>query len=161
MSKHCYTHMSVEERETLSLGLAQGLPLRVLARVLGGAPSTVSREYMRNARGIPYRACMGSAWRQPERVSRGDPANSWTRGSGSMSAPTWARGIRPNRLPGGSDTRILTTCGGDSRQRPSMQPCMYCRVEACAPSCWPHCGRRARPASLGREEPIDGATSRT
>ena len=57
MSKHRYTHMSAEERETLSLGRAQGLPLRVIARVLGRAPSTISREYMRNARGIPYRAC--------------------------------------------------------------------------------------------------------
>ena len=54
MSKHGYSHMSVDERETLSLGLAQGLPLRVLGRVLGRAPSTVSREYMRNAHGIPY-----------------------------------------------------------------------------------------------------------
>ena len=57
MSKNCYTHMSAEERETLSVGLAQGLPLRVMARVLGRAPSTVSREYTRNARGGPYRAC--------------------------------------------------------------------------------------------------------
>ena len=57
MAKHRYTHMSAEERETLSLGRAQGLPLRVIARVLGRAPSTVSREYTRNARGIPYRAC--------------------------------------------------------------------------------------------------------
>ena len=57
MTKHRYTHMSAEERETLSLGRAQGLPLRVIARVLGRAPSTVSREYTRNARGIPYRAC--------------------------------------------------------------------------------------------------------
>ena len=57
MSKNCYTHMSAEERETMSVGLAQGLPLRVMARVLGRAPSTVSREYTRNARGVPYRAC--------------------------------------------------------------------------------------------------------
>ena len=57
MSKNCYTHLSAEERETLSVGLAQGLPLRVMARVLGRAPSTVSRESARNARGVPYRAC--------------------------------------------------------------------------------------------------------
>ncbi len=57
MRKHCYTHMSVEERETLSLGLAQGHLLRAMATVLGRAPSTVSRESTRNARGTPYRAC--------------------------------------------------------------------------------------------------------
>ena len=72
MAKPRYTHMSAEEPETLSLGRAQGLPLRVIARVLGRAPSTISRDCMRNARGIPYRACtaqcLAVAWaRQPRR----------------------------------------------------------------------------------------------
>lgn len=50
--------MSAEERETLSLGLAHGQSLRTMARVLGRAPSTVSREYARHTtRGRPYRAC--------------------------------------------------------------------------------------------------------
>ncbi|HSX78356.1 MAG TPA: IS30 family transposase [Candidatus Saccharimonadia bacterium] len=57
MSKKCYRHMSIDERETLCLGLAQGYSLRMMARVLGRAPSTVSRESTRNARGHPYRAC--------------------------------------------------------------------------------------------------------
>lgn len=58
MRTNGYTHMSIEERETLSLGLAQGQSLRTMARVLGRAPSTVSREHARNARGHPYRACL-------------------------------------------------------------------------------------------------------
>ena len=50
--------MSAEERETLSVGLAHGQSLRTMARVLGRAPSTVSREYARHTtRGRPYRAC--------------------------------------------------------------------------------------------------------
>jgi IS30 family transposase len=57
MPKQCYTHLRIEERETLSLGLAQGYSLRTMARVLGRAPSTVARESARNARGHPYRAC--------------------------------------------------------------------------------------------------------
>jgi transposase, IS30 family len=58
MPKKYYTHMRVEERETLSLGLAQGYSLRTMATVLGRAPSTISRESARNAtRGHPYRAC--------------------------------------------------------------------------------------------------------
>ena len=57
MSKNCYTHMSAEERETLSLGLALGQSLRAMAWALGRAPSTVSREHTRNARDHPYRAC--------------------------------------------------------------------------------------------------------
>lgn len=53
-----YRHLSAEERETLSLGLAQGHSLRAMAAVLGRPPSTVSREVARNVtRGQPYRAC--------------------------------------------------------------------------------------------------------
>jgi IS30 family transposase len=64
--------MSIEERETLSLGLAHGHSLRTMATVLGRSPSTVSREYVRNARGDSYRACLaqrlaGSRARQPRR----------------------------------------------------------------------------------------------
>ena len=58
MLTNCYTHLSADDRETLSLGLAQGHSLRTMARVLGRSPSTVSRESARNAtRGRPYRAC--------------------------------------------------------------------------------------------------------
>ena len=58
MKKKSYTHMSVEERETLSLGLSQGYSLRTMATVLGRSPSTLSRESARNkTRGQPYRAC--------------------------------------------------------------------------------------------------------
>jgi IS30 family transposase len=50
--------MSAEDRETLSLGLAPGHSLRMMASVLGRAPSTVSRESTRNTtRGHPDRAC--------------------------------------------------------------------------------------------------------
>lgn len=58
MHTRSYTHLSAEERETLSLGLAHGHSLRTMARILGRAPSTVSREVARNTpRGRPYRAC--------------------------------------------------------------------------------------------------------
>ena len=75
MRTNGYTHMSIEERETLSLGLAQGYSLRTMARVLGRAPSTVSRESTRNARGHPYRACRAQRLaaaraRQPRRARK-------------------------------------------------------------------------------------------
>ena len=58
MRTRSYRHMSAEDRETLSLGLAHGQALRTMASVLGRAPSTVSRELARNVtRGRPYRAC--------------------------------------------------------------------------------------------------------
>ena len=62
-----YTHLSPEERATLSLGLAQGHSLRMMARVLGRAPSTLSRECARNTTpDRPYRACSA----QPQAVAR-------------------------------------------------------------------------------------------
>jgi len=57
MNKKSYTHMSVEERETLSLGLAQGHALRKMATLLGRAIITNSRKSARNTtKGHPYRA---------------------------------------------------------------------------------------------------------
>ena len=73
MSKQCYTHLSDADRETLSLGLTHGQSLRTMAKVLGRAPSTVSRELGRNRpRGHPYRACTAQVQaaaraRQPRR----------------------------------------------------------------------------------------------
>ena len=58
MKKKTYTHLSFEERETLSFGLAQGQSLRTMATVLGRPLSTLSRERTRNTpRNGSYRAC--------------------------------------------------------------------------------------------------------
>ena len=71
MTKRCYTHLSAEDRESLSLGLTQGESLR--AQVVGRAPSTLCREYARNTtQGRPYRACTAQSQaatraRQPRR----------------------------------------------------------------------------------------------
>ena len=67
--------MRIDERETLSLGLAQGQSLRTMARMLGRVPSTVSREHARNVRGHPYRACTAQRLaaaraRQPRRARK-------------------------------------------------------------------------------------------
>ena len=73
MLTRSYRHMNAEDRETLSLGLAHGHSLRAMARVLGRAPSTMSRESARNStRGRPYRACTAQVQataraRQPRR----------------------------------------------------------------------------------------------
>ena len=57
MRKNSDTHLRIEDRETRSLGLAQGQSWRMMARVVGRAPRTVSRDAARNGRGHPYRAC--------------------------------------------------------------------------------------------------------
>jgi IS30 family transposase len=48
MGTRSYRHISAEDRETLSLGLAHGQSLRTMASVLGRAPSPVRREWARN-----------------------------------------------------------------------------------------------------------------
>ena len=75
MTQPCYT-LSDTDRETLSLGLAQGQSLRTMAQVLGRAPSNMSREVARNgARGRPCLASTAHTQaatraRQPRRLRR-------------------------------------------------------------------------------------------
>ncbi|MDH5668087.1 MAG: IS30 family transposase [Nitrospira sp.] len=57
MTTRDYCHLSAEERETMSLGLAAGHSLRRIAVALGRSPSTLSREMARNAGPRGYRAC--------------------------------------------------------------------------------------------------------
>lgn len=44
-----YTHFTTEEREKSRVLKAQGLSIRAIARELGRAPSSVSREFRRTA----------------------------------------------------------------------------------------------------------------
>src|SRR5688500_11481594 len=75
MRTRSYRHLSAEEREILSLGLARGHSLRTMATVLRRAPSTLSREHARNAMRAPYRACTAQTLaaaraRQPRRTRK-------------------------------------------------------------------------------------------
>ena len=56
--------LSLLEREEISRGAARGESLRAIARRIGRAPSTVSREIARNGGRRRYRACRadGAAW---------------------------------------------------------------------------------------------------
>jgi len=60
----CYHRLSVQDREEISLGLAQGRSRRAIARVLSRHPSTISREIKRNGSGkrvIRYRALLSQS----------------------------------------------------------------------------------------------------
>jgi IS30 family transposase len=61
--------LSAAEREQISRGLAEGLGVRAIARALGRAPSTVSREIARNGGTEGYRAVRAeqAAWRRAAR----------------------------------------------------------------------------------------------
>jgi hypothetical protein len=124
--------------------------------VLERAPRTVSRESARNTtRGHPYRALRRRSRWTPEPVSRGDPANSWIPGCGSMCGHIWPRVALPSRLPDVSNACILTACRNTSQPGPSMWACMCCHAEPCTADCWRHCARHTRYATLGQGGPID------
>ena len=50
----CYSHLTIEERESLMLFHEEGIGIRQIAKALGRSPSTISRELRRNSG--PYRA---------------------------------------------------------------------------------------------------------
>jgi IS30 family transposase len=60
-----YHELSIEERVTIQLGLAQGFSQRRIARLINRAPSTISRELRRNRE-----ACSMSCTNEPKRKSR-------------------------------------------------------------------------------------------
>ena len=64
--------LRVEEREEISRGIAAGLSLRSIARVLGRSPSTVCREIERNGGWRAYRAARADkrAWERALRPKR-------------------------------------------------------------------------------------------
>ena len=65
-------HLSLNERESISRGLARGDSIRQIARDLGRAPSTISREVKRNKGRRRYRAidAHDRAWYQARRPKR-------------------------------------------------------------------------------------------
>ena len=64
--------LQTHEREELSRGVAQGESLRSVARRLGRAPSTISREIRRHGGTIAYRASTAeaAAWQRARRPKR-------------------------------------------------------------------------------------------
>lgn len=64
--------LTMEERETISRGLASGKRLRAMARELDRAPSTIKREVDRNGGREGYRACDADrrAWDRARRPKR-------------------------------------------------------------------------------------------
>ena len=127
MQTRSYRHLTAEEPETVSLGLAQGHSLRAMARSLGRAPSTLSRGLAKNrAPHQPYRACTPQA-QAATRAQQPRRRNSWIPGCGNTCGLIWGTAVRPNRSPDGSYASILTTCRSTALPKPFTSGCMYCR----------------------------------
>ena len=105
MTKTCSTHVTPEERATLSLGLTQGHLLRVIARVWATRPAPQAASYHT---GPPAVSLCGA---KLNLLNPRDCGNSSIPGCGSKYGRIWLKAARSNRLPGASDVRILTTCG--------------------------------------------------
>lgn len=90
-----YVHLSVEEREQVSRGLAQGLSFRHIGRQLGRSASTISREVRRNARAdyvarFGYLACEAQRLARRRRIKARRPCK--------LSVAGWLRGYVRRRL---------------------------------------------------------------
>jgi Helix-turn-helix domain len=115
--------LSFSEREEIALGRARGETIRVIARRLGRAPSTLSRELRRNAdrRGGGYRATTAHALAY-ERASRpGPPSFRPSSRYASSFRTICGDASRPSRSPGGCAAGSPTTrrCGCPRRRSTS------------------------------------------
>ena len=128
--------LSLAEREEISRGLAGGESLRSIARRLGRAPSTVSREVA--AHGGP--AAIGPAWLTGGRcggcAARRPPSSPSAIGSGRWWRPSWSCGGRPSRSPVGWYWPSLMTRRCACRTRRSTCRCT-CKPEALCAGNWP------------------------
>lgn len=90
-----YVHLSIEEREQVSRGLAQGLSFRHIGRQLGRSASTISREVRRNAREdyaaqFGYLACEAQRLARRRRIKARRPCK--------LGVAGWLRGYVRRRL---------------------------------------------------------------
>ena len=69
----CYRQLDYQDRQTIAIGLEQGLSLRAIGRVLDRSAATISREINRNGGGIGY-SCRYAQQRQVRRRRQGRPA---------------------------------------------------------------------------------------
>ncbi len=115
--------LKLSEREEVSRGVMAGRSMRTMARALGRAPSTVSREIGRNGGRQAYRASEAdaSAWQRARRPKR----LNWHR-TGPWHA-SWRRSCdcsgRPTRWPGGSSAGTRRTRRARCPTRPSTARC--------------------------------------
>ncbi len=105
-------NLSQSEREEISRGLVAGCSIRAIARQLGRAPSTISREVARNGGRQRYRAWSGQ-WRAMRLACRPKPARLATR-------PRLAAAVEAGLVKGWSPAQIAARLKRDHPDDPEM-----------------------------------------
>jgi transposase, IS30 family len=70
---HGYKQLSYNDRQSIAIGLQQGLSIRAIARILNRAPSTVSREVARNRGSLGYSCAFAQQRCQRRRIHSRPP----------------------------------------------------------------------------------------
>jgi len=70
MQNRKYTRLTIQERESISRGMAQKRTIRAIAREMNRSPSTISREIKRNSGKSGYRAFSASQRAKTSAASR-------------------------------------------------------------------------------------------
>ena len=93
--------LSLTEREEISRGVAVGESLRAIARRLGRASSTVSREVASNGGRLNYRAHAAHRGSRIRARRPNQPSSPATDSSAKRWRRNWRRGGHPSRSQGG------------------------------------------------------------
>ena len=93
--------LTFSEREEIALGRARGESVRRIARALGRAPSTVSRELSRTSiAAVSTERPPRTRWRGSEPVVLSRPSSGSTSGCARSSRICWSAGTLPSRSRG-------------------------------------------------------------
>ena len=154
--------LTLSEREEISRGIAARQPARLMARLLGRSPSTVSRELSRNGGYDGYRAALADekAWARARRPKRCKLANNprLRQAVASKLRLNWA----PEQSPVGSSGRILAMRVVTCHTRRSIAVSLFKPAGLLRRSCFAIFDRSGR--SVGRNRRVsmamDGDKSR-
>lgn len=117
--------LTFSEREEIALGRARGESVRCIARALGRAPSTVSRELSRNRdRRASIERPPRTRWRGSEPAVPSRPSCGSTSSCVRSSRSCWSAGTLRSRSRGACASSSLMTRRCGCRPRRSISHCM-------------------------------------
>jgi IS30 family transposase len=153
-----FGHLSLDEREEVSRGIAAGLSARAIARCISRPASTVSREIARNGGRDTYRAVVADA-AAFERARRPKPSK--------LATNTELRGVVADKLDGDWSPQqiaqwlrrafredVAMRISHESIYRDLYMPSRKCLMPACSTVCAPIVRSDARAARSVRTDAV-------